>query len=158
MIQQVGKGSICDGISLEGLDLGARIARFRKAYVDCDGNKVIFTKRKHFWRVDLYLPKNEYKKMRCIGRVSQDKKGNIKYKVQKYYLDHRYKETDSIGFNDTLIHNILDDKDKVTVHLKDTGEKLNTTVGIIKKYGTYRRYKDNGLERQVFLKLDSFTS
>lgn len=107
--------------------------------------------------MDLYLPKNEYKKYRCIGRVSE-KGGEVTYKVQKYYLDHHYRETDSIGFNDTLIHNILNDTDKVIVNLKDTGQKLYTTVETIKKYGSYRRYKGNGLERQIFLSLSSFIS
>lgn len=137
------------------LTLDERIKRFR-TYHDTDGNKVIFSRRKRFYRVDLWLPHDKQKPNRCIGRIVETKKGVV-YRVLKYMHDHHYRELDSFGFNDTLIHQVLTDDDKVVVRIKETGEVLETTVATIKQHGTYRRYKSSGLERQVFLSIGYFT-
>lgn len=138
------------------LSLDERIKRFR-TYHDTDGNKVIFSKRKKFWRVDLWLPHDRQKPNRCIGRIVETKKGVV-YRVLKYMRDHYYRESNSFWFNDTLIHQVLVDDDKVVVRIKETGEVLETDVATIKQHGTYRRYKTSGLERQVFLSTGYFTS
>lgn len=137
------------------LTLDERINRFRSKY-DQDGNKIMFSKRKRFYRVDLWLPHDKQKPNRCIGRIVETKKGVV-YRVLKYMHDHHYRELDSFGFNDTLIHQVLTDDDKVVVRIKETGEVLETTVATIKQHGTYRRYKSSGLERQVFLSIGYFT-
>lgn len=138
------------------LTLVQRIERFR-TYHDTDGNKVIFSRRKKFRRVDLWIPHSKYKPNRCIGRISQDKKGKVTYRVLKYMTDHHYRELDSFGFNDTVVHSVLHDDDTLVVRIKETGEVLETSVANLKEHGSYRRYKNNGLERQIFLDFRHFT-
>lgn len=98
----------------------------------------------------LFLKESESK--RELGILNKEKNC---LEVKRNPNIHTYWKMDAYGFNDTLLRQ-LPPTCKVLVKQTWTHLKLATTVEMILAKWAYRFYKNEGFERQIFLRKSDF--